>query len=82
MIPSGNHESFGLPCDTEDKNRVDVAFLDHYATEQWESMLHFMVGNDEEVQKRPSQGVIRLLLHGKLMESTRCVVCKCFEAYN
>ncbi|EPS36518.1 hypothetical protein H072_9939 [Dactylellina haptotyla CBS 200.50] len=63
--------SFGLPCDTDDKNKVDVAFLDKYATEQWESILHFMVGNEIPSFKRPSEGVVRLLLHGKLMEQSR-----------
>jgi len=71
LTGGGAPGSFGLPCDTEDKNRVDVAFLDKYATEQWESILHFMVGNEVQPQQRPSDGVVRLLLHGKLMEKPR-----------
>ncbi|KAJ6262815.1 hypothetical protein Dda_1372 [Drechslerella dactyloides] len=62
---------FGLPCDTDDKKKVDVSFLDKYATEQWESILHFMVGNEVPSSRRPSEGVVRLLLHGKLMEKAR-----------
>ncbi|KAK6543252.1 RNA polymerase II transcription factor B 52 kDa subunit, variant 2 [Orbilia ellipsospora] len=71
LTGGGSPGSFGLPCDTDDKNKVDISFLDKYATEQWESILHFMVGNEVPSSRRPSEGVVRLLLHGKLMEQTR-----------
>ncbi|KAK6532204.1 RNA polymerase II transcription factor B 52 kDa subunit [Arthrobotrys megalospora] len=71
LTGGGTPGSFGLPCDTEDKNKVDISFLDRYAAEQWESILHFMVGNETQSSRRPSEGVVRLLLHGKLMEQTR-----------
>ncbi|KAF3274066.1 RNA polymerase II transcription factor B 52 kDa subunit [Orbilia oligospora] len=71
LTGGGSPGSFGLPCDTEDKNRVDISFLDRYAAEQWESILHFMVGNETQSSQRPSEGVVRLLLHGKLMEQNR-----------
>ena len=63
---SGNHRSFGVPCTTEDKRKVDLAFLDKYATKQWEAILHFMVGTRNDVQ--PGSGVIQLLLKSGLME--------------
>ncbi|KAK6357808.1 RNA polymerase II transcription factor B 52 kDa subunit [Orbilia blumenaviensis] len=71
LTGGGSPGSFGLPCDTEDKNRVDISFLDRYAAEQWESILHFMVGNETQSSHRPSEGVVKLLLHGKLMEQNR-----------
>ncbi|KAF3934375.1 hypothetical protein ABW20_dc0100219 [Dactylellina cionopaga] len=71
LTGGGSQGSFGLPCDTDDKNKVDIGFLDRYATDQWESILHFMVGNEVSSSRRPSEGVVRLLLHGKLMEKSR-----------
>ncbi|KAF3938377.1 hypothetical protein ABW19_dt0207575 [Dactylella cylindrospora] len=71
LTGGGTPGCFGLPCDTDDKNKVDITFLDRYATEQWESILHFMVGNEVQSSRRPSEGVVRLLLHGKLMEQSR-----------
>lgn len=60
--------SFGVVCDTEDKNRVDIKFLDTHATEQWESILHFMVGTQSA--EVPSNGVLSLLLQSGLMAGT------------
>ncbi|KAK9473499.1 transcription factor Tfb2-domain-containing protein [Dipodascopsis tothii] len=60
--------SFGVPCDTEDKHRVDVAFLDEHANRQWELILHFMVGT--ETERVPNDGVVSLLQHSGLMEGT------------
>jgi transcription initiation factor TFIIH subunit 4 len=57
--------SFGVPCDTEDKYKVDIAFLDQHATEKWESILHFMVGT--RTTTSPSPGVLSLLVHSGLM---------------
>ncbi|KAK9455997.1 transcription factor Tfb2-domain-containing protein [Dipodascopsis uninucleata] len=62
-----NH-SFGVPCDTEDKHKVDVKFLDEHAHKRWEQILHFMVGT--EIDERPNQGVLSLLLRSGLMEGT------------
>lgn len=63
---TGGSRSFGTPCTTEDKHPVTVEFLDKYATAQWESILHYMVGTMSD--SKPSEGVMRLLLAGKLME--------------
>lgn len=57
--------SFGAPCDTEDSNKVDIAFLDTYASNKWETILHFMVGT--ELNEFPSKGVLHLLRHSGLM---------------
>ncbi len=63
----GNHQSFGVPVDTsDDKKKIDIPFLDRYASRQFEAILHFLVGQSSEVQ--PSGGVIHLLLTSKLME--------------
>ncbi|KAI5794428.1 transcription factor Tfb2-domain-containing protein [Peziza echinospora] len=66
LTGGGNHRSFGVPCATEDKRKVDIAFLDNYATKQWEAILHFMVGTRNDIQ--PGSGVIQLLLKSGLME--------------
>lgn len=58
--------SFGVPCDTDDKHKVDIKFLDTHAIQKWESILHFMVGTFHD--KLPSDGVISLLRHSELME--------------
>lgn len=60
-----NSSSFGVPCNTEDKYKVDIAFLDKHATEKWESILHFMVGT--RTTTLPSPGVLSLLIHSGLM---------------
>ncbi|PUU82205.1 transcription factor Tfb2-domain-containing protein [Tuber borchii] len=62
----GDHHSFGVPCNTEDKKKITVQFLDNYATRQFEAILHYMVGTHNEV--KPSEGVITLLTKGGLME--------------
>ena len=62
----GDTNSFGVPCETRDKNHVDVTFLDAYATKQWETILHFLVGT--EISEEPGGGVLQLLNQAKLME--------------
>ncbi|KAL2915412.1 RNA polymerase II transcription factor B 52 kDa subunit [Polyrhizophydium stewartii] len=51
LVGSGAHSSFGLPSESSDKHRPTTAFLDRYATECWESVLHYLVGTPSE--KRP-----------------------------
>lgn len=62
----GTQQSFGLPCSTPDKHPVDITFLDQYAAQQWESILHYMVGT--ELTKKPSRGVLNLLERSQLMQ--------------
>nr|CAG4643886.1 EOG090X04KD [Lepidurus arcticus] len=44
----------------------DVAFLDAYASERWDCVLHFMVGSQQ--QEGISQDAVRLLQHAGLMK--------------
>ncbi|KAI9347862.1 RNA polymerase II transcription factor B subunit 2 [Pilaira anomala] len=68
LTGGGMQQSFGLPCSTPDKHAVDIGFLDHYATTQWEAILHYMVGTS--LTKKPSRGVLNLLERSKLMQSS------------
>ncbi|KAG0172997.1 RNA polymerase II transcription factor B 52 kDa subunit [Apophysomyces sp. BC1034] len=68
LTGGGTQQSFGLPCSTPDRHPVDINFLDQYATQQWESILHFMVGTS--LTKRPSRGVLDLLERSQLMQKS------------
>ncbi|KAG0320626.1 RNA polymerase II transcription factor B 52 kDa subunit [Dissophora globulifera] len=65
LTGGGNSLSFGLATSTPDKHHVDIAFLDDYATKQWEAILHFMVGTTEG--RPPCKGVLNLLGRSGLM---------------
>lgn len=43
----------------------DVAFLDSYALERWECVLHYMVGSQQT--EGISADAVRILLHAGLM---------------
>ncbi|ODV68521.1 RNA polymerase II transcription factor B subunit 2 [Hyphopichia burtonii NRRL Y-1933] len=58
--------AFGNLCTTADKHQVDVKFLDQFASQKWETILHFMVGTELGVD--PSKSVLSLLKLGGLME--------------
>lgn len=58
--------SFGVLCDTDDAHKVGIEYLDQYAANKWETILHFMVGT--ELDQTPSPGVLSLLTHSGLME--------------
>ncbi|KAI9659789.1 MAG: RNA polymerase II transcription factor B 52 kDa subunit [Bathelium mastoideum] len=45
LTGGGSHQSFGVPCDTPDKKKVTVDFLDAFAQQQWEAILYYMVGS-------------------------------------
>ncbi|KAJ1020638.1 hypothetical protein NDA16_004031 [Ustilago loliicola] len=66
LTGGGKHRSFGVPCDTEDKNAVDVAFLDQYARTKWETILHYMVGSENS--STPREPVLYLLRRSNLMQ--------------
>lgn len=66
LTGGGTHRSFGVPCDTEDKNAVDVAFLDQYARTKWETILHYMVGSENS--STPREPVLYLLRRSNLMQ--------------
>jgi transcription initiation factor TFIIH subunit 4 len=61
-----------VPSDTPDKYTVDVDFLDRFAREQWDGILHYMVGStpsttDGREVTGPSEGVRRLMERGGLI---------------
>ena len=72
LTGGGNHNSFGVPCNTSDKHPISIPELDDYARRQWEGVLGYMVGStginlvDEGV--RLSDGVKRLLKDGGLVK--------------
>ncbi|KAI9758875.1 MAG: hypothetical protein M4579_002759 [Chaenotheca gracillima] len=72
LTGGGDHQSFGVPCDTPDKHQVDINFLDNFARSQWEGILHYMVGSTgvgmEGEGEGPSHGVKQLLDIGGLVE--------------
>ncbi|XP_058790249.1 general transcription factor IIH subunit 4 [Phymastichus coffea] len=49
-----------------DSKPRDVAFLDSYALERWECVLHYMVGSQQ--QEGISADAVRILLHAGLMK--------------
>ncbi|KAK6456073.1 RNA polymerase II transcription factor B subunit 2 [Scheffersomyces xylosifermentans] len=65
---TGSQESnaFGNLCVTTDKHKVDIEFLDTFASQKWETILHFMVGTESTAT--PSSSVLSLLKSGGLME--------------
>lgn len=44
----------------------DIAYLDNYAMERWECVLHYMVGSQH--QEGISVDAVRILLHANLMK--------------
>lgn len=60
--------SFGEPSDSDDKHAVDLPFLDRYASEAWEAVLHYMVGTPS--QERKAGPVPTLLEKSGLMSNT------------
>ncbi|CUM62895.1 uncharacterized protein PRCAT00000454001 [Priceomyces carsonii] len=60
--------AFGDLCTTGDTEKVDVIFLDSFASQKWETILHFMVGTDLKVT--PTNSVLKLLKLGGLMEKS------------
>lgn len=58
--------AFGIIAASPEKQNVDVKFLDKFASQKWETILHFMVGT--ELPTVPSKSVLSLLRLGGLME--------------
>ena len=50
-----------------DKHGKEISFLDSYARERWECVLHFMVGS-KEATDGVSRDVVEILLHAGLMK--------------
>lgn len=53
--------------DNADPHARDVEFLDKYAMERWECILHYMVGSSQ--QEGISKDAVRVLLHSGLMKT-------------
>ncbi|KAI8833049.1 transcription factor Tfb2-domain-containing protein [Chytridium lagenaria] len=64
LVGGGQNASFGQPSDSQDKHAVDIAFLDDYATNAWEVVLHVLVGTPSN--KKP-KAVMKLMEHSGLM---------------
>lgn len=59
------HNSFGIVVESDD-DTVSKPILESYSADKWETILHFMVGTP--LVKMPSDNVLNLLKHSKLME--------------
>lgn len=61
-------DAFGVVTSniSNDKRRVNLNFLNNFASTKWETILHFMVGT--ELSITPSRSVLSLLKLGGLME--------------
>ena len=62
---SGDRASFGKPYLGDVKSKPDIDFLDDYATNQWESILHFLVGTSTKTKL--GEGVLMVLSYGGLI---------------
>ncbi|KAG5519203.1 hypothetical protein PMAC_002291 [Pneumocystis sp. 'macacae'] len=65
LMGGKDHDSFGISCLIPDKKHVDIPFLDNYAKNRWEMILHFMVGTG--IEKLPGNHVLDLLRYSGLM---------------
>ncbi|CAB4069278.1 TFIIH4 [Lepeophtheirus salmonis] len=64
LFGGGSPWSMSAPLDL-DPNRRDALFLDQYAMERWDTVLHYMVGSSQ--QEGISADAVRILLHSNLM---------------
>lgn len=60
--------AFGIIDSSPERHLVDIKFLDTFASQKWETILHFMVGSD--LPTVPSKSVLSLLKLGGLMEGS------------
>ncbi|XP_011494040.1 PREDICTED: general transcription factor IIH subunit 4 [Ceratosolen solmsi marchali] len=65
LLGGGTSWTMSNQLETDSKPR-DVAFLDSYALERWECVLHYMVGSQQ--QEGISADAVRILLHAGLMK--------------
>lgn len=76
LTGGGDHESFGIPSNDSATTNIDDTFLDTYATEQWEGILHYVVNSVGEfvrngAQSGPTPSVKKLLEIGNLVNKGR-----------
>lgn len=67
----GQLDSLNLIPDSEpsEKDYMSIESLDLYATNQWEMILHYMVGSSTNANNQPSKGVLFLLERSGLIGS-------------
>ncbi|KAJ3391474.1 RNA polymerase II transcription factor B 52 kDa subunit [Lobulomyces angularis] len=65
LICGGVNNNFGQQNEQPDKNSVDTKFLDSYALEAWESVLHYLVGTQS---RKLSKSLLHLLRNSGLMD--------------
>ncbi|XP_048514235.1 general transcription factor IIH subunit 4 isoform X2 [Athalia rosae] len=65
LLGGGKPWTMSSQLETDNKPR-DVTFLDQYALERWECVLHYMVGSQQ--QEGISADAVRILLHAGLMK--------------
>jgi len=75
LTGGGEHQSFGVPSNDSVADDVDLAFLDDYARDQWEGILHYVVNSVGDGMRGGGQGptdaVKQLLEAGKLVTTGR-----------
>lgn len=69
LTGGGQHSSFGVPTTNKHPN-ITIDFLDKYAMNQWEGILHYVVRTEGDLggATYPSQSVRELLTIGALVE--------------
>jgi transcription initiation factor TFIIH subunit 4 len=65
LLGGGKPWSMSSQMETDSKPR-DIPYLDSYAMERWECVLHYMVGSQQ--QEGISADAVRILLHAGLMK--------------
>jgi transcription initiation factor TFIIH subunit 4 len=74
LTGGGDHQSFGVPS-SDIIEEVDLTFLDDYARDQWEGILHFVVNSVGDGMRQDGQGptvaVKDLLESGQLVTKGR-----------
>jgi transcription initiation factor TFIIH subunit 4 len=74
LTGGGDHQSFGVPS-SDVIAGVDLSFLDEYARDQWEGILHYVVNSVGDGMRQDGQGpttaVKDLLEAGKLVTKGR-----------
>lgn len=72
LTGGGDHQSFGVPSSNAATEDVGLGFLDDYARQQWEGILHYVVNSAsdgmQQVGDGPTSTVKALLETGKLVE--------------
>jgi transcription initiation factor TFIIH subunit 4 len=75
LTGGGEHNSFGVPSNDPVSGGVDLAFLDEYARDQWEGILHYVVNSVGEAMhgggQGPTDAVKQLLEAGRLVTTGR-----------